>query len=124
MKQNGKIIFYHRTNVNNARAIVDSGFKNSSGYFMNNRIWTGVWLSSIPVESEPGAEDEALLLVKLDIDGRELSRWEWSAEGGSYREWLLPANMMVGPWRMSSSERTMGACSPQPAAGHLCILSR
>ena len=94
MKHSGKIIFYHRTNTDNARAIVDSGFKNSSGYFMNNRIWTGVWLSSIPVESEPGSADDALLLVKLDIDGRELSRWEWSAEGGSYREWLLPANII------------------------------
>ena len=91
MKQNGRFIFYHRTNTDNARAIVDSGFKNSSGYFMNNRIWTGVWLSSIPVESEPSAADNALLLVKLDIDERELSRWEWAAEGRSSREWLLPA---------------------------------
>jgi len=94
MKHSGKIILYHRTNADNARAIIDSGFKNSSGYFMNNRIWTGVWLSSIPVESEPSAEEDALLMVKLEIDGRELSRWEWSAEGRSYREWLLPANII------------------------------
>ena len=92
MKQNGRFIFYHRTNADNARGIIDSGFKNSSGYFMNNRIWTGVWLSSIPVESEASAD--ALLMVKLEIDGRELSRWEWSGEGRSYREWLLPANII------------------------------
>ena len=91
MKQNGRFIFYHRTNADNGRAIVDSGFKNSSGYFMNNRIWTGVWLSSIPVDSEPLVAGDTLLMVKLDIDERELSRWEWAGEGRSSREWLLPA---------------------------------
>lgn len=91
MRHNGRFIFYHRTNSDNARAIMNSGFRNGSGYFLSNRIWTGVWLSSIPVDSEPGSEKDALLMVKLDIDEPELSRWEWAAEGRSYREWLLPA---------------------------------
>lgn len=88
MKKNGRFIFYHRTDADSARAIIDSGFKNSSGYFMSNRIWTGVWLSSISVDSAAG---DAVLKVKLEIDERELPRWEWAAEGQSYREWLLPA---------------------------------
>lgn len=94
MKQNGRFIFYHRTNAHNARAIIESGFRNSTGHFLNNRIWTGAWLSSIPVDSEQGAADDALLLVKLDIDDRELARWEWAAEGRTYREWLIPANII------------------------------
>jgi hypothetical protein len=94
MKQNGRFIFYHRTNSDNAREIIDSGFRNSSGYFLSNRIWTGVWLSSIPIDSEAGVEDDALLMVKLEMDEPQLSRWEWTAEGRSFREWLLPAAMI------------------------------
>jgi hypothetical protein len=93
MRQKGKFIFYHRTNADNAQAIVDNGFKNSSGYFLSNRLWTGVWLSSIPVYSDSNHND-ALLMVKLELDQRELSRWEWTAEGGSHREWLVPAGLL------------------------------
>jgi hypothetical protein len=91
MKHNGRYMFYHRTNAVGAREIIDSGFSNASGYFLNNRIWTGVWLSSIPVDGELDADGDSLLMVKLDIDERELSRWEWVAEGRPYREWLVPA---------------------------------
>ncbi|HEY6119736.1 MAG TPA: hypothetical protein VIV66_07245 [Pyrinomonadaceae bacterium] len=94
MKKKGRFIFYHRTSAENARAIVDSGFTNSSGYFLSNRIWTGVWLSSIPVDSKSAAQEEALLLVKLELGERELSRWEWFGEGRSYREWLVPAGII------------------------------
>jgi len=94
MRQTGKFVFYHRTNAANARAIVYSGFKNSSGYFLSNRLWTGVWLSSIPIDSNSKGRDDALLLVKLDLNQRELSRWEWTAEGGSHREWLVPAGII------------------------------
>jgi hypothetical protein len=91
MKHNGRFMFYHRTNGITAREIIDGGFSDTSGYFLNNRIWTGVWLSSIPVDGEQDAEEDSFLMVKLDIDERELSRWEWMAEGRSYREWLVPA---------------------------------
>ena len=94
MEQNGRFIFYHRTTAEDARSIIESGFRNSSGYFLSNRTWTGVWLSSIPVDSEHGAEGDALLIVKLEIDEHELARWEWAAEGRTYREWLIPANLI------------------------------
>jgi hypothetical protein len=93
MRQKGKFTFYHSTNADNARAIVDSGFKNSSGYFLNNRLWTGVWLSSIPVYRD-SSQNDTLLMVKLELDQRELSLWEWTAEGGSHREWLIPAGII------------------------------
>jgi hypothetical protein len=93
MRQKGKFIFYHRTNADNARAIVNSGFKNSSGYFLSNRLWTGVWLSSIPLYGN-SSRDDALLMVKLELDQRELARWEWTAEGGPHREWLMPAGLL------------------------------
>ncbi|HEY7783680.1 MAG TPA: hypothetical protein VIB00_03095 [Pyrinomonadaceae bacterium] len=94
MKKNRRAIFYHRTNAENARAIVESGFRNSSGYFLSNRIWTGVWLSSVPVDCEGAGEDAALLMVKLSLDEKELSKWEWASEGRPYREWLIPAGII------------------------------
>ena len=94
MKKNGRFIFYHRTTVEGARSILESGFRNSSGYFLNNRIWNGVWLSSIPVDNEHCAAGDALLMVKVETDEHELARWEWTAEGRAYREWLIPANII------------------------------
>ena len=94
MEQNGRFIFYHRTTTEEARSILERGFRNSSGHFLNNRIWTGVWLSSIPVDNEHGAEGDALLMVKVETNEHELARWEWAAEGRTYREWLIPANII------------------------------
>jgi hypothetical protein len=94
MRHHGRLVFYHRTTAEDARSIIESGFRNSTGYFLNNRTWTGVWLSSIPVESEHGFERDALLIVRLELDEQELTRWEWAAEGCTYREWLIPANLI------------------------------
>lgn len=91
MKHNARFMFYHRTNAVNAHEIIDRGFSNTSGYYLNTRVWTGVWLSSIPIDGQAEAEGDSLLMVKLKIDERELSRWEWTGEGRSYREWLVPA---------------------------------
>ena len=96
MKQNARLIFYHRTTAENARSIIESGFSNSLGYFLSNRTWTGVWLSSRPLDSGDYGEDDALLMVRLDIPEEQLARWEWTAEGRSYREWLIPAQLING----------------------------
>ena len=48
----------------------------------------------MPSSSEHGAEGGALLMVKLEIDEHELAHWEWVAEGRTYREWLIPANLI------------------------------
>ncbi len=94
MKENAGLILYHRTTAENARAIIESGFKNSVGYFLNNRIWSGVWLSARPLDSD--GEDDNLLIIRLDIPEQQLARWEWTAEGQSYREWLMPAELING----------------------------
>ena len=91
--KNRKSIFYHRTSNEEARFILESGFKNSSGYYLGNRTWTGVWLSAIPGEERPQTDDR-LLKVKLELTDRELSRWEWMSEGRGHREWLLPAGVI------------------------------
>lgn len=94
MKQNGRVIFYHRTTAETAHSIMKSGFMNSAGYFQSNRTWTGVWLSARPLDTHDDDEGNALLMVKLDIPERQLARWEWTAEGRPYREWLVPAEVV------------------------------
>ena len=96
MKQNVGLILYHRTTAENARAIMESGFKNSSGYFLSNRTWSGVWLSARPLDTRDDGEDDNLLMIRLDIPEQQLARWEWMAEGQSYREWLIPAGLING----------------------------
>jgi hypothetical protein len=85
------VVLYHHTSIDNARAILCDGFRDSAGFFLNTRTWTGVWFSSIPTSTEDG---EVVLTVKLDIDEQELARWEWSGEGRDYREWLIPADIV------------------------------
>lgn len=87
-----RLVLYHHTTLETAHDIHASGFKDSVGYFLNNRIWTGVWLSDMPPEHPtPG---DALLKVKVDLDDDQLARWEWAREGGSCREWLIPAKIL------------------------------
>ena len=94
MNQNGRSIFYHRTTPKNAHSIVASGFTNGAGHFLNNRTWTGVWLSSKPLDNAFESGGDALLMVKLDIPERQLARWEWTTEGRSDRGWLIPASLV------------------------------
>ena len=96
MKQNAGLICYHRTTAENAQAIVERGFKNSAGYFLSNRTWSGVWLSARPLDIRADGEGDHLLMIRLDIPEPQLARWEWTAEWQSYREWLIPAELING----------------------------
>ena len=94
MGQLGRLSFYHRTSSENARVIVESGFQNSTGYLFGNRAWTGVWLTSRPLDRNGRAETDTLLKVKLDVSERELGCWEWTGESRCFREWLIPAALI------------------------------
>lgn len=95
MRHNGTFIFYHRAKPEIAQTILQEGFKNSSGDFLTNKLWTGVWLSSVPAEKRNDEDDAVNLMVKFEATERELlSRWEWTAEGRPYREWLIPAALL------------------------------
>lgn len=94
------IVLYHQTSIENARTIIVEGFRDSAGFFLNTRTWTGVWFCSSPHGSEDG---EVFLKVRLDIDEQELASWEWTGEGRDYREWLIPASIVN---QLGTIERT------------------
>lgn len=104
MNRNGNYILYHRTTGEGARAIMERGFRNDSGYFMGQRTWTGVWLSACAPDAKSNA-DETILRVSVSMGERELSRWEWTGEGRSCREWLIPAGLLNKKMTVEHVER-------------------
>lgn len=94
MKQFRGLSFYHRTSAENARAILERGFHDSTGYLLGNRAWTGVWLSETSSGCKATAGSEVLLRITLDLSEHELARWEWTGERGSSREWLIPSALI------------------------------
>jgi hypothetical protein len=93
---------YHRTNQVAARRIIRHGFKDSTNYYLNQRLHAGVWLSSVPLDFNKGVPGQVLLEVDTDLGENELARYEWiTQKDTSYREWLIPA-AVVNP-RMTVS---------------------
>ena len=85
---------FHRTTLTAAKEIVRSGFRDGSGIFLtDNANYTGVWLSDRPLDSNEGADGDALLEVIFD-SSHGLEEFEWIEEGKGYREWLVPAHIV------------------------------
>lgn len=84
------LVFYHRTTVEAARAILADGFHDGTGSYMTDRDWSGVWLSDEPIEG-PEARLNAVLQITFDPPQPDLSSYEWKEEGKESREWLVPA---------------------------------
>jgi len=78
---------YHRTNA--AEAILEHGFKDSSGFYMTDRLHSGVWLSDRPLDDNEGADGDVLFCLAIPED--VVKGYEWIEEGKPYREFLVPA---------------------------------
>jgi hypothetical protein len=86
--------FYHRTTKKNAEAILASGFRDGVGNYLAQHIWSGVWLSDVPLDVNEGADGDTLLEVTVDLGKDVLDGYEWVEEGKGYREWLVPADVL------------------------------
>ncbi len=68
------------------------GFRDSTIYYMTQRIESGVWLCSLPPDSNQGASGDVLLQVDTDLGENELAQYEFiTKKKMGYREWLVPA---------------------------------
>ena len=80
---------YHRTNRVAAWRIMRHGFRDSTNYYMTQRMESGVWLSSLPPVPASG---DVLLQVDTDLEENELAQYELVTKTKTgYREWLVPA---------------------------------
>lgn len=85
---------YRRTHSELVNGILKEGFSDSTGTYLTDRKWSGVWLADRPLDCNNGAEGDALLEVLLNATEELLADWEWVEEGKSYREWLIPATVI------------------------------
>jgi hypothetical protein len=83
---------YHRTTQNAAIKILRDGFRNTTGRYLTDREWSGVWVSDRPLDNSEGARGETIL--QIDIAGDRLAAFEWIEEGKPFREWLVPAAVL------------------------------
>jgi len=78
---------FHRTTAKNAKTIFAKGFTDASGSFGTRGRYTGVLLTSQPVDVNE--IDITLIEVELDLDEDALAAYERREKG--HREWLVPA---------------------------------
>ncbi len=88
------LTFYHQTTEDDARVILDSGFRDHTGTYMTGHEFTGVWLSDRPLDANEGAKGKALLQVTIDALESDLGHYEWIEEDKPYREWLMPSALI------------------------------
>lgn len=84
--------FYHRTNA--YEAISSEGFRDTTGNYLCNWTFTGVWISDCPLDENEGADGDQLLEIRLDIEDEALSNYEVAEAGKPYREWCVPASVL------------------------------
>jgi hypothetical protein len=80
---------YHVTTPDCACMIEAQGFRDSTGTYMTDREWAGVWLSDRPLDSNEGAA--GTVTFEIELDETAIQEFEWIEEGKTYREWLVPA---------------------------------
>jgi len=81
---------YHRTL--HSAAILREGFRDSTGTYMTDQEFTGVWVSDCPLDINEGGRGDVVLTLDVPIDVFE--RYEWIEEGKPYRESLIPASVL------------------------------
>lgn len=85
---------YHRTTAEAAELLLKDGFTDSTGTYLTEDSWSGVWLSNRPLDENEGACGEILLVIDLNIPEESLAEYEWIEEGKPYQEFLIPANLI------------------------------
>jgi hypothetical protein len=95
---------FHRTSA--AAAILRDGFRDGVGSYLTDRKHSGVWLSSVPLDSNAGGAGGRALL-EIHLPGEIFREYEWVEEGKTdYREALIPAAVVnrYGPPRLVSED--------------------
>lgn len=84
------MLLYHRTHT--ADDILRDGFRDAEDTYMTDVLLRGVWLSAWPLDIQEGARGHQVLEVELP-DARAIPH-ELTEEGKTYREFLVPADVL------------------------------
>lgn len=94
------IRLFHNTTSDAASSILQSGFKDATGSFLTNNLYSGVWVSNFPLDCNDHGHDYEVYLV-AELPEARLDRYEWIEDGKGYREWLAPAELLNEyAWRL------------------------
>jgi hypothetical protein len=95
---------YHRTSIDVANQILLNGFRDGQGTYLTDQMWTGVWVSDVPLDENSGACGDTLLA--LDMPASVFEEYEWVEELKGYRESLIPADILnkFGPPKVVTEE--------------------
>src|SRR5262245_23965343 len=99
------VTVFHRTTGESAAQILRGGFRDTTGRYLTNQEWTGVWISDRPLDNSEGASGETLLQIEIAED--IIAAYEWVEEGKPYREWLVPARVLNERATLERSVRTI-----------------
>ena len=89
------MIVYHATrDQESVTAILEHGFKDASDTYLTSTERSGIWLSDQPLLAGNGGLNGDEPLLRLEIPESTLSEYEWIEDGKSYREWLVPADIV------------------------------
>ena len=115
---------FHIANNTNAETILRDGFRDVMGYHHAGQEWTGVWVSSEPLDwSQRQYLNEANTLFAIEIPEDVISEFEWAEEGKLIREWLIPAELLnsYGPPVVANDYDEEKAPNTDPEEGELLI---
>ena len=115
---------FHIANNTNAEAILKDGFRDVMGYHHAGQEWTGVWVSSEPLDwSQRQYLNEANTLFAIEIPEDVISEFEWAEEGKLIREWLIPAELLnsYGPPVVANDYDDEKGPNTDPEEGELLI---
>ena len=115
---------FHIANNTNAEAILKDGFRDVMGYHHAGQEWTGVWVSSEPLDwSQRQYLNEANTLFAIEIPEDVISEFEWAEEGKLIRESLIPAELLnsYGPPVVADDYDVEKAPNTDPEEGELLI---
>ncbi len=87
------MIFYHRTAAEAAHQILRDGFRDGVGTYLTDQVWSGVWISNVPLDVNEGAEGDTLLQLE-GLEEAAITDFEWIEDGKAYREWLVRARLL------------------------------
>ncbi len=87
------MIVFHRTTAVGARSIVEGGFRDTTGRYGTDHEFTGVWVSTRPLDANEGTRGDALF--SIEIPDALFEEHEWvEVEKTNYREALIPAEKL------------------------------